>query len=241
MTDLPPQLPHGELVEVLPDVFVVSGASHPVFGGRALRFSRNMVVVRDGGALTLVNTLRLDDDGLARLDGLGTVEHVVRLGYFHGRDDAFYARRSSPTIWSFPGMPHGRGVITDKELVPGEPGPFAHAEVFDFETAGIPEGLLLLQREGGLLMACDSLQVYADPDEYWDASTAALMRPAGSPRGVQVGPGWWNAGKPQASDFERLGALSFRHLVSAHGPPLWNEAHSAVTALARQVFGSGMH
>ena len=49
MTDFPSQLPHGEIREVLPDVFFVTGQTRP-------------------DALTLVNTMRLDAAGLARLD-----------------------------------------------------------------------------------------------------------------------------------------------------------------------------
>ncbi len=233
----PDQLPHGKLDEVLPDVFFVTGQTRPVFGGHALQFSRNMVVVRDGQALTLINTMRLDDDGLAHLDRLGRVLHIVKLGSFHGRDDAFYVKRYGATVWSFAGMPHERGVSTDRELIPGPGGPFADAFVFDFETTVIAEGLLMLERHGGVLMSCDSLQIFSDPDVYWDEPTAAKMRPHGSFRGVDVGPGWWNKGNPQKADFVRLERLPFRHLLSAHGPPLLEDAHEAVSEIAPRLFG----
>ena len=46
--------------------------------------SRNMVVVRSGDELTLLNPIRLDDTGEAALAELGRVRHLVRLGGMRG-------------------------------------------------------------------------------------------------------------------------------------------------------------
>lgn len=238
MTDFPPQLPHGEIREVLPEVFFVTGQTRPTFGGQTVQFSRNMTVVRDGDALTLVNTLRLDDDGLARLDELGNVKHLVKLGSFHGRDDAFYLDRYGATLWSLPGMEHERGGVTNAELVPGQVGPCPDASIFIYETSALPEGLLLLEREGGILLACDSLQNMSGPDEYFDERSAAMMEGQGFFRPANVGPGWRNSAKPEASDFARLEGLSFRHLLSAHGTPLLHDAHRALSATFEELFGA---
>ncbi|WP_114287969.1 hypothetical protein [Candidatus Halocynthiibacter alkanivorans] len=86
MPDFPEQLPHGPLEEVFPDVFVVKGQIR-IEANQIHEFSRNMTVIRDGGALTLINTIRLDDAGLDALDALGLVRHIVKLGAYHGRDD----------------------------------------------------------------------------------------------------------------------------------------------------------
>ena len=99
----PPALAHGDLEEVYPDVFFVTGMSKPNFQGKDFQFSRNMTVVREGKSLTLVNTVRLDATGLERLDALGSVANVVRIGAFHGRDDAFYADRYHAPLWALPG------------------------------------------------------------------------------------------------------------------------------------------
>jgi hypothetical protein len=61
--------------------------------GAHWHFSRNMTVVRDGEALTLVNTVRLDEAGLRRLESLGTARNVVRIGVLHGIDVPFYIAR----------------------------------------------------------------------------------------------------------------------------------------------------
>lgn len=237
MTDFPPQLPHGKIQEIFPDVFFVMGQTRPEFGGKSWQFSRSMTVIRDGDALTLVNTLRLDDEGLARLDQLGSVKNLVKLGSFHGRDDAFYADRYGATLWSFSGMEHERGVKTDRELVPGQAGPCPDASVFVFETSAVPEGLLVLDRHGGMLISCDSLQNWSGPDEHFDEPSAAMMAAQGFFRPANVGPGWRNAAQPQSRDFERLRELNFRHLFSAHGAPLLDGAHEALSTTFDELFG----
>ena len=70
MTDytFTPQWPHGDLEEVFDDVFFVTGTSKPEFGGVTWQFSRNMTVVREGASLSLINTVRLDEAGLAALE-----------------------------------------------------------------------------------------------------------------------------------------------------------------------------
>ncbi len=237
MSDLPPQLPHGELREILPDVFFVQGQSRPVYGGQQFQFSRNMVVIRDAGVLTLVNTMRLDDAGLRQLDALGTVGHVARLGHFHGRDDAFYVDRYAPTMWAFSQAPHERGVETDVELVEGGDTPFAEGQAFRFDTGSVSEGLLLLKRHGGVLLACDSLQNWAEVDEHWDEHSIAVMRPKGFHAGVNVGPGFMARGTPPAADFARLEALTATHLISAHGPPIIGTAQEALAPILQAFRG----
>ena len=236
MTELPELLLHDDITEVFSGVFSVTGQM-PVGPGGAIKISRNMTVVRDGGALTLLNTVRLSEEGLAALDALGTVAHVVKLGSFHGRDDAFYTQRyPDATMWAPPGMPHERGVATGCELGPGAV-PIPGASAFIFETSSLSEALIVLEREGGILIACDSFQNRETPDHF-HSENAMQSAPKLFGRGV-IGPGWRNAAKPQASDFERLEQLPFRHLLSAHGTPLLNDARSVIRARIAEAFGSG--
>ena len=79
MSEQTPLMPHGEIEEVFPDVFFVTGTTRPDFGGGPMQFSRNMTIVRDNGDLSLVNTVRLNEAGLARLDSLGRVANVIRI------------------------------------------------------------------------------------------------------------------------------------------------------------------
>ena len=167
MADLPELLPHDELQQVFPDVFTVKGQMGVGPGG-AIKISRNMTVVREGEALTLLNVIRLNEEGLAALGALGTVTHIVKLGSFHGRDDSFYIQRHpGASMWAPPGMPHDRGVVTDRELGSYSV-PISDAEYFLFETSSTVEALLRLDREGGILISCDSLQNWGAPDRFSD-------------------------------------------------------------------------
>ncbi len=223
---LPPALDHGEIVSVFDDVFIVAGAMRtaPDLGGR--QFSRNMVILRDGEELTLVNTMRLDDDGLQALDRLGTVRHLVKLGGFHGRDDAFYASRyPAARVWAPRGMAHGRGVTTDCELS-SDAGPTGDASAVVFESPGLVEALLVLEREGGIVVSCDCLQNWEGPDQFFDAaSSESMARMFGR---VKFGPGWLSKGKPTRADFQRLADLEFRHLLPGHGSVLLHDAREAL-------------
>jgi hypothetical protein len=79
-----------------------------------------MTIVRDGGRLTLINTVRLNDAGLAELEKLGTVTNVVRIGDMHGVDDPFYVDRYGAKFWAMPGMGIQWGLTVGQELEEGE-------------------------------------------------------------------------------------------------------------------------
>src|SRR5262249_23409534 len=129
---LPPALPHGRLTEVFPDVFFITCVMMTVLMVAPWQFSRNMTVVRDGGALTLINAIRLNKTGLAQLEALGRIANVVKIASMHGRDDTFYRQRYGAKFWAPAGMSHENGLAADQELRPnGEP-PFTGCDVFIF-------------------------------------------------------------------------------------------------------------
>lgn len=236
MSDFPPLLPHGEVQEILPEVFLLKGQIRVEFD-HISEFSRNMIVIRDGDDLTLVNTVRLDEAGLAQLDSLGTVRHLVKLGAFHGRDDAFYLNRYKVPLWAPSGMTYTRGEKTDRTLEPGMPGPSPDSSAFVFDTPKLPEAALLLKRHGGILITCDSLQNMTGPDEYFNDYAAESKERLGFFNKATVGPGWLKFAEPKTSDLARLKELEFSHLLSAHGDPLLDEAHQAVSATMSRLFG----
>lgn len=239
MDQFPPALPHGRLEEVFPDIFFVTGAIKTVLRDAPFQFSRNMTVVRDGRALTLINSIRLDDAGLAQLDALGRVANVVKIGSLHGRDDAFYNARYGATFWAAPGMAHEHGLIADRELRPVGAMPFAGCSVFDFQTTKTPECILHVDRAGGILVACDALQNLVEPDEYFSDQSRQRMQEMGFFEPANIGPVWMQINEPKVEDFRRLLALSFRHAICGHGPPLRNIAKEAYRARFQCVFGAG--
>jgi hypothetical protein len=95
-TSHPLPLPHGPVQELFEDIYWVQGSFN---AGRGVRFSRNMVILRHAGELALVNPVRLDADGEAALEALGTVRHVIHLGAFHGMDNAYVVDRFGTDLW----------------------------------------------------------------------------------------------------------------------------------------------
>lgn len=120
-----PVWPHGEIREIFKDVFFVTGTNKIHHEGVEIQTSRNMVIIRSGSELTLINTVRLDDEGLRKLDSLGNVAHILRIGAFHGRDDAFYrSEYPSSLLWTLKGMIYESGLKPDRDLIPGGAMPF---------------------------------------------------------------------------------------------------------------------
>ncbi len=236
MPEHAPQLPHGAIEEVFGDVFFVTGTMRAEFFGSLWQFSRNMTIVRDGGRLTLINAVRLDDAGLAALEALGEVAHVVRLGSMHGMDDAFYIERYGATYWGMPAMPGGEGPTLDKELTVHGELPIGDASLFAFETTKLPEGILRLDREGGILVACDSLQNWVAPDEFFLDETVETMRPMGFFTKAGIGPAWMQVNEPEADDFVRLKEVVFEHALCGHGAPLRDTAGDDYRATFARLF-----
>lgn len=201
------------------------------------QFSRNMVVVREGGELTLINSVRLNNEGLTALENLGSIAHVVRIGSLHGRDDAFYKNQFGAKLWCLRGMA-SHLVDPDRILSANGDMPFRNCSLFEFRTTKAPEGIISLEREGGILIACDSLQNWLAPDVYFSDESQGLMKEMGFFQPANFGPVWMRTSEPQVEDFERLMGLSFRHVLCAHGEPLLNAAKENYLARAKQVFGN---
>jgi hypothetical protein len=222
----PPALPHGELAELFPDVFFVTG-SMSMPGPLPVRFSRNMSIIREGGRLVLVNSVRLDDDGLRALDALGRVTDVVRLAGFHGKDDAFYKERYGATVWALAGQRYVSGFDlsaasyfeADRTLVTGGALPLAGARLH--VIASQPgEGLLLIESQGGILVAGDALQNWAEPDRFFSFVGKLMLRRFGFIKPHQLGPAWLKRAKPPLADLRQILELPFEHVLPAHGAPV---------------------
>ncbi len=237
MENLPAALGHGKIEEVFPDVFFVTGSMETELMGAHWHFSRNMTIVREGDALTLINSIRLDDAGLKRLDSLGRVENVVKIGSLHGRDDAFYKTHYGAKLWALPGMQHEHGLTADKALVPGGETPFSGASVFQFASTKLPECIIRIDRAGGILVACDSLQNWVEPNEFFSDDTRKMMTEMGFFQPANLGPLWMQVNEPKRDDFVRLSELSFRHALCGHGAPLRDSAKEAYLERFHKVFG----
>lgn len=223
--------------EIFPDVFHVMGGMHAHIDGLEWHFGRNMTVVREDDRLVLVNSVRLDDAGLVALEGLGRITDIVRLGSLHGRDDAFYQRRYGARLWQLPGMPLRNGAEPDRWLAADGPLPLTDADLFVFQTPTLPEAILRVHRAGGILIACDALQNWCEPDPYTSSESCELMTEMGFYTSANVGPVWIAAASPGPEDFASLKGWSFRHVLCGHGTPLRYTAQSAFAGTFERLYG----
>ena len=241
MSDYPPALPFDPPLEIAPDLFVVHGCVRANF---IARFSRNMAIVRDKGVLTLINPVRMDDAGLAQLEVLGEVKHVLRLGPLHGMDDPFYVDRYGAEFWSFPGGVTYTTPAIDHRLSDAGELPFGDAQLFGFAHMKEPEGAILLKRDGGILLTCDAIQSYATPPHlpHTNVFSKLVLPLIGFPKDTIIGPIWVKLLVEDETgikrEFQRLLSLPFEQLLSAHGTFLPSGAHAAVTAAYKKIFGS---
>lgn len=208
MADYTPAWPHGPLQEIFPNIFFVTGTNKTTYEGFDYQFSRNMVVVREGDELTLINTVRLTDDGITALDRLGTVKHVLRIGAFHGRDDAFYRDRYKASYWE-----------------PGEGNLPINATAFLFE-GNEKEAALVLPQNGGILITCDAIQNWCFTDEFFNEQTRVRFFKEGKIRSANIGDPWKYAVEPK--NMQDLLTLKFKHLFSAHGEPMLDKAYELI-------------
>lgn len=229
MADFPRALPHGPLSEIFPDVFFVMGGFR---FGPGISITRNMTVVRQGGELVVLSSVRLGPEGEAALDRLGKVKHVIRVGEFHGADDPYYVERYGATLWAPKGAPLQPG-LKARDLVPGE-GPLEGARVFAFDKARGHEVAVLLERDGGALVTCDSYQNWTSFDGC-SALGKVMMRAMGFGPLLIGGPWAKRMGPEVRADFDRLLDEPFRHLIPSHGTVLRDSAKEGLrTAIAKR-------
>ena len=231
-----PAFPHDPIEAIAPDVFMARGS---IKMNALMTITRNMAVVRHDGELTLVDPIRLSADEEKRLEGLGTIARILRLGSMHGLDDAYYMDRYGAELWA-PGLsdayPEPKATLLWDEETPL---PFPDARLFKIDGVPQDDGALLLSRGKGLLLTCDAIQNYGDYSH--NNLFARIMMPLiGFKKTTILGPMWIKMMTPEGGslegEFRRLLELEFDALLSAHGTFLPTGAHAAVTAAVDRVY-----
>ncbi len=238
MQPFSPAWPHGNIQKIFDDVFLVTGANITHHEGIELQHSRNMIIIRDGDTLNLINTVRLSDEGLKQLDALGRVTNIIRIGAFHGRDDAFYKQKYHAKLWTLKGLEDQHQTPIDKILEADSPLPMADASLFSFSTSCFPEAVIHLHRNDGIIITCDSIKNWTKGDEFFSESSAHMYEIQDFFGKATISKIWLDACQVQASDFNQLMTYSFKHLLSAHGEALLNTAHQDVQSTIQNVYGS---
>jgi len=239
----PKALPHGALEQVLENVYMVTGTIEmTMMGCLKMSFSRNMVVVRqskDNGSkhdLILVNTVRLDEEGLNALDQLGQVQHILRLAGHHGMDDPFYKERyPEATVWALAETSYFTGFDSrspevyfqaDRTITSETKLPFLDkASLIVIPSKPPQDGILVLERsEGKVFVTGDSLQNMDVCDPYFNFLGRICMRMMGFIAPYQVGPAWSQVCQVQPQEMQALLEHKFDHVLPGHGRPVLGQA-----------------
>lgn len=197
-----------------------------------MRMNRNMVIVKNGDELTLINPVRLSDVALSQLDALGNVRHVLRLGDFHGLDDRFYVDRYQAEFWCQSRPETYKVPIASHVINAAATPPIPDSQFFVYEAAKYPEACLLLKNLK-LLIATDSIQYWANWS-YTTFLTRCVLRMMGFRLTLLIGGPWLKRVTPDGgslvADFDRLLRLDFEHVVGAHGQLLHDAAKPMLEA-----------
>jgi hypothetical protein len=222
----------GPLANVFDDIWWAWGTTKFLPG---TTFSRNMTLLREGADLVAVHPVLLAPDEQAKIDALGPVRHVVRLGDFHGMDNAAYLDKYKATLWQHPEHTPHKGVTAGAELLAGGKSPFADGTLYQFDVAPWPELVLHLRRHGGILLTCDSVQNWETRPAGVSFLGQLMSRAMGFRGRACIGPGWRKQSEPKTGTnfgpkFRELLDLDFRHILSAHGAPLLDTAKDDLRA-----------
>ncbi|NRA86472.1 MAG: hypothetical protein HRU28_03565 [Rhizobiales bacterium] len=226
--------PHGNIEQIINNVWYVTGS---VVLKPLIRLIRNMIIVRnEDGELTLINSVRLDEAGEKALDALGKVTHIMKIGG-HGMDDAYYLNRYNATHWAVGSGAKDAQNEGSVALVEGIELPFADAQLFEFRDTVKPETGIILERDGGLLITCDSVQHWV-PNNLMSFGAKIITRLLGFQKSAQIGPAWKKAQTaPNSSlleDFNRLAAFSFERIIGGHGGLLESNGQALLKATIRR-------
>ncbi len=235
MTKYANATPQDALIEIFSDVYLLRGS---IKIAPLLQINRNMLVIRDGDVLTLVNAVRMNEQNLKHLDRLGKVKHVIRLGDFHGLDDQFYIDRYAAQFWSQAKHDTYKELVPTKIIDQQQTPPIANSEFFIFTAAQYPEAAILL-KEHKLLITTDSVQ-YWDDHKYISFISRIVLLLMGFRLTLFIGGPWLkrvSADKNSLqADFQRLLQLDFNSIVAAHGNVLKDTAKTELEKVVAKTF-----
>ena len=231
----PPAYPHDQIENIYPSVYLLHGS---IKMGPGMRMNRNMIILKTDEDLSLINPVRMNPESLAKLDELGTVRRIIRLGDFHGLDDAFYIDRYKCEFWAQPGQESYKTPQITDHISNTAGSPFPDSEFFIFESAQYPEAALLLKNYR-LLITTDSIQYHSDWS-YFTWFTKFAFKLLGFKTGMNIGPIWLKRvtgkGCSLKPDFDRLLELEFDSMIAAHGSLLRSGAKETLIEEVDRTF-----
>jgi hypothetical protein len=209
---------HGELTKVLDNVYIVRGSINLMFG---IMIDRTMTIVKRGDDLTVINSIRVNEEVEAEIKKLGTIKHLVRMCTGHGADDTYFNNTFEPTYWSLEGIaPVINGKTHDKALTEDGERPIPDMKLVILKNAPLKkmhECVIWIPDNDGTLITCDFIQNNIAPGHanFVGKHMSYLMGFRGE---CKCTPVWRSTmGMDHWDDIERILAWDFENLVAAHG------------------------
>lgn len=219
------QLPHKVITKNYDNIYSLIG-SMKLFG--LFKYSRNMVIIKEGEKLCLVNPVRLNEDEELRLLELGKVYSILKLGRLHSIDIPYYMDKFSPKLWASKNdsfvKDHNYKIDIDLEEV--RKIPFRDIQIYSFKTSKENEAVAFLPQDDGVLLACDALvnMKQSDPMANWLVKTLSKILP----EPTYIGPNWFKIMKPKKDDFDEVLKFKFEKMIPAHGSILKQKASEKI-------------
>lgn len=229
-----PIYPHDPIIEIFENIYLLRGSIKLGFG---FSMNRNMIILKQDGELTLINAVRISEPELEKLNNLGQIKHVIRLGDFHGLDDQFYIDHYQATLWSQSCHVNYPNLVPHQIIQADQRPPIKNSEFFIFEQVTCPEAILFI-KDKKLLITTDSIQYWNDW-KYFSFLGKVVMYLMGFRLDLFIGGPWLKRVTPKQgslkSDFTRLLELDFQHLVAAHGVLLKDSAKDKLRLLINNL------
>jgi hypothetical protein len=230
-----PQQPHDKIERIIENIYFLQGS---IVLKPLIRLPRNMVIIKNGEELTVINSVRLSGPEEEDLAKLGKVKHVMRIG-LHSIDDAYYVNKFKAKYWRVKGIQDGGELNPDEEISEETQLPFPNGNVFLFKKTNKGEAAILISSEGGLLITCDSVQHWV-PSKFLSICGNVVTKFMGFQNPAQIGPPWLKKMTPSGGslkdDFDRLSKLPFKFLVGAHGGVLRDNGSELLKKTIDRVF-----
>lgn len=218
-------MPHHSITQNFENIYSLVG-SMKLFG--IFKYSRNMVILKEGDKLCLVNPVRLNEREEAKLLKLGKVYSILKLGRLHSVDLPYYMDKFSPKLWASGNdsfvKEHNFKIDIDLEQVSKLS--FFDMKIYSFKTSKENEAVAILPHENGILLSCDAFvnMKKEDPMANWLVRTLSKLLP----EPTYIGPNWLKIMKPNKEDFDNILQNSFDIMIPAHGPILQNQADKKI-------------